>query len=175
PRLLVCGAGDDAAILANLAADVGFGVVVADRRTALLAPARFRPSVRLVESAPDAVARAVALDARTYAVVMGHHFADDLAHLRALLASRVAYIGMLGPRQRTDRMLDGLVRDGVRVDAGRVYGPVGLDIGTDGAEQVALSVLAEVLAIRSGRGAVSLRERRAPIHQDEGAVNTPSA
>jgi xanthine/CO dehydrogenase XdhC/CoxF family maturation factor len=67
-------------------------------------------------------------------------------------------------------MLDGLVGEGVRVDASRVFGPVGLDIGTDGAEQVALSVIAEVLAIRAGRGAVSLRERRAPIHARGGAL-----
>jgi xanthine dehydrogenase accessory factor len=170
PTLLVCSAGDDARVLANLAAEVGFAVTVTDRRSALLDRARFLPSVRLVETDAEALATHVRVDARTYAVVMTHNFADDCAHLRALLDSRVAYIGMLGPRQRTDRMLDGLVAEGVAVDASRVFGPVGLDIGTDGAEQVALSVIAEVLAIRAGRGAVSLRERRAPIHERGAAL-----
>jgi len=77
--------------------------------------------------------------------------------------SPVSYIGLLGPRQRTDRMLRTLAAEGP-VDEGRVYGPVGLDIGTDGAEQVALAVIAEVLAVRSGRRARSLRERLAAIH-----------
>jgi xanthine dehydrogenase accessory factor len=69
----------------------------------------------------------------------------------------------LGPRQRTERML-GILRAEGPVDESRIFGPVGLDIGTDGAEQVAISILAEILAVRSGRGARSLRERGAPIH-----------
>lgn len=163
PRLVVCSAGDDAVVLANLAADVGFTVIMTDRRAARLEIAPVRPAVRRVACDAASLAQHVPLDARSYAVVMTHQFAEDLEHLRVLLASSIPYIGMLGPRQRTERMLDQLARSGP-VDAARVYGPVGLDIGTDGAEQVALAVIAEVLAVRSGRGAVSLRERRAPIH-----------
>jgi xanthine dehydrogenase accessory factor len=165
PRLVVCSAGDDAAVLANLAADVGFSVSVVDRRPGLLEPARFRPSVRLIEAGANTLASRVTLDARSYAVVMTHHFADDAAYLDVLLDTDVSYIGMLGPRQRTERMLAARPPGG-SPDVSRVFGPVGLDIGTDGAEQVALSVIAEVLAVRSGRGAVSLRERRAPIHAE---------
>src|SRR2546422_6934428 len=75
----------------------------------------------------------------------------------------VAYNGMLGPRQRTERLVRNLSA-AAPLDEARIYGPVGLDIGTDGAEQVALSVIAEILAVRSGRRARSLRERAAPIH-----------
>ena len=103
------------------------------------------------------------LDAECYAVVMNHNFADDQAYVRALLKTPVAYVGMLGPRQRTERILRNLAAEGP-MDETRVYGPVGLDIGTDGAEQVALAVIAEILAVRSGRRARSLRERRAAIH-----------
>jgi len=103
------------------------------------------------------------LDAKSFAVVMTHHFADDTDYLRALLRSPVRYLGVLGPRQRTERIL-GLLRAEGPVDESRIYGPVGLDIGTDGAEQVALSILAEILAVRSGRQARSLRDRRTPIH-----------
>jgi len=97
-------------------------------------------------------------------VVMNHNFADDQAYLRALLKTSATYIGMLGPRQRTERILRNLAAEGSPVDDARVYGPVGLDIGTDGAEQVALAVIAEILAVRSGRRARSLRDRQAAIH-----------
>lgn len=163
PQLIVLGAGDDARPLVRFAAEVGFRVVVVDRRPGYLTRDRFPAAAVMVESAGDELAETVPLDADCYAVVMNHNFADDQAYLRALLKSPVAYVGMLGPRQRTDRIIRNLVAEGP-VDEGRVYGPVGLDIGTDGAEQVALAVIAELLAVRSGRRARSLRERRAAIH-----------
>jgi len=163
PRLLVVSAGDDARHLAALAASVGFRVVVADRRPGLLTPERFPPPVRLVETDAARLGERVVLDAECFAVVMTHHFADDTDYLRSLLRGPAGYIGVLGPRQRTDRILGVLRADGP-VDESRIYGPVGLDIGTDGAEQVALAVVAELLAVRSGRRPQSLRDRRAPIH-----------
>jgi len=163
PQLVVLGAGDDARPLVRFAAEVGFRVVVVDRRAGMLTRERFPGAAALLRSTGDELDAAAPLDGECYAVVMNHNFADDQAYLRALLKTPVSYIGMLGPRQRTDRMLHNLAAEGP-VDEGRVYGPVGLDIGTDGAEQVALAVLAEVLAARSGRRARSLRERHAPIH-----------
>jgi xanthine/CO dehydrogenase XdhC/CoxF family maturation factor len=163
PQLVVLGAGDDARPLVRFATDVGFRVVVVDRRPGYLTADRFPAAAALVRSAGDELGDALPLDAECYAVVMNHNFADDQAYVRALLKTPVAYIGMLGPRQRTERILRNLVAEGP-LDEGRVYGPVGLDIGTDGAEQVALAVIAEVLAVRSGRRARSLRERVAAIH-----------
>ena len=167
PQLVVCGAGEDAAPLARLAGEVGFRVVVVDRRPGYLTADRFARAARLVESDAAGLAESLSLDASSYAVVMTHNFAEDQEYLRALLETSVAYIGMLGPRQRTERMLRELSVAGP-LDEPRVYGPVGLDIGTDGAEQVALSVIAEILAIRSGRRPKSLRERSAPIHVPAG-------
>lgn len=163
PRLLVVSAGDDARHLATLAASVGFRVVVADRRPGLLTPDRFPAPIRLVETDAARLGERVVLDAESFAVVMTHHFADDTDYLRSLLRGPTRYVGVLGPRQRTDRML-GILRADGPVDESRIFGPVGLDIGTDGAEQVALAVVAELLAVRSGRRPQSLRERRAPIH-----------
>ena len=74
---------------------------------------------------------------------------------------------MLGPRQRTDRIMRTVSAD-VPFDTGRVYGPVGLDVGTDGAEQVALAIIAEILAVRGGRSPASLRRRAAAIHVSTG-------
>lgn len=163
PRLLIVSGGDDARHLARFADAVGFRVVVADRRPGLLAPERFPANTRIVETDAARLGERVVLDAESFAVVMTHHFADDTDYLRALLQSPVRYLGILGPRQRTDRIL-GILRTECTVDESRIFGPVGLDIGTDGAEQVALAVLAEVLAVRSGRRPRSLRERSAPIH-----------
>ena len=98
---------------------------------------------------------------------MTHDFAHDAAALRALLGSRVGYVGVLGPRARTERIVAAFAREGVAVDESRLYAPVGLDIGTDGAEQVALAIVAEALAVRSGRRPRSLRERTVPIHAAE--------
>jgi xanthine dehydrogenase accessory factor len=163
PRLVVVSAGDDARILARLSAEVGFRVVVVDRRPGLLTRERFPAQVTLLESDATRLNELLVLDEHAFCVVMTHDFADDANYLRALLRTPVRYIGMLGPRQRTERILARLRTEGP-VDASRIYGPVGLDIGTDGAEQVALAVLAEVLAVRSGRQPQSLRDRRAPIH-----------
>lgn len=168
PRLVVVSAGDDARVLARLANEVGFRVVTVDRRPALLDRARFPAGVRLVESDAARLSERLVLDAASFAVVMTHDFADDTEYLRALLRTPVRYIGVLGPRQRTERML---ARLGVEssIDRSRIYGPVGLDIGTDGAEQVALAVVAEILAVKSGRRPQSLRDRSAPIHSVDGS------
>lgn len=79
-----------------------------------------------------------------YAVVMTHDFARDCEHVRALLATDVGYIGVLGPRRRTERLLDALAA--ATVDRARVRGPIGLAIGAYGAEQIAVAVVAELLA-----------------------------
>lgn len=169
PRLVICGAGEDARPLARLAAEVGFRVVVTDQRPAYLTAERFPTAVALVDSGADDCERRLALDAACYAVVMSHSFAHDQECIRALVRSPVAYIGVLGPRQRTERILVNLDAEGELDEAQRhrIYGPVGLDIGTDGAEQVALSIIAELLAVRSGRRARSARERPVPIHAND--------
>jgi len=163
PQLVLFGAGEDARPLARFAADVGFRVVIVDRRPGYLTAERFPTAARLIESDADRLPARLSLDPASYAVVMTHNFADDRAYLRAVLRMPAAYVGVLGPRQRTERILRSLSDEGP-VDEARVFGPVGLDIGTDGAEQVALAVIAEILAVRSGRRAKSLRERQTPIH-----------
>src|SRR3989454_8252412 len=163
PQLVLLGAGEDARPLARLAAEVGFRVVVVDRRPGYLRSEWFPTAAGLVESDGADLAARLSLDGASYAVVMTHNFADDQAYLRALLRTPAPYIGMLGPRQRTHRIVRHPSGEGT-VGEGRVYRAVGLDIGTDGAEQVALAVIAEVLAVRAGRRADSLRERKASIH-----------
>lgn len=167
PRLLLIGAGDDARPLSRLAADAGFSVTVIDRRRALLAPERFIDAVRLVESEAQTLVERARPDRRCYAVLMTHNYASDREYLAALLKTSVTYIGLLGPRQRTARMLDSLeVRNTADLD--RIHAPVGLDLGGEGAEQVALAIVGEVLSVCAGRRPVPLRERVRAIHARAG-------
>lgn len=165
PQLLIVSAGEDARPLSRFANEVGFRVTVVDRRPALLDSARFPADVATVEASPTQICDRVTIDAQTFAVVMTHNYADDREYVRALLETPAAYIGVLGPRQRTERII-GELNTMKPVNTSKLYGPVGLDIGTDGAEQVALSVIGEILAVRSGRRPMSLRDRRSPIHAD---------
>ena len=167
PRLLVCGAGDDAIPLARLGVTTGFRVVVTDRRPGLLTAERFGDDVTLLLAHPPDVATTGAPADDTFAVVMTHHYADDSSYLTALRETAAPYIGMLGPRQRTERMLSSGLSLAQGLD-GRIHAPAGLDIGTDGAEQVALSIIAEIMAVHAGRPARPLRERRVPIHSTDG-------
>ncbi len=162
PVLAIAGAGDDARPLARLAIELGFRVVVIDRRPGLLTAERF-PGTMLVARDDDALAAHLPRITETYAVVMTHQYADDARYLASFCRLPLPYLGVLGPRQRTERLLAGLgeAADPVRE---RIHAPVGLDIGTEGAEQVAMSILAEIMAVQSGRNTVSLRERLQPIH-----------
>jgi xanthine dehydrogenase accessory factor len=161
PRLLICGAGDDALPLARQAAAVGFRVVVADHRKAFLTEERFPDAVRRVALRPGPEAGAeLGLDGRTLAVVKTHAATLDVEWVRCLMASPVPYVGLLGPRERRDE-----IRNGIDPAAqARLYGPVGLDLGGEGPEQVALSIVAECLAVWHGRAPRHLRDRRAAIH-----------
>jgi xanthine/CO dehydrogenase XdhC/CoxF family maturation factor len=160
PNLLVCGAGDDARPLAAFAAAVGFRVFVADHREAYLTAARFPAARRLLPLRPDQESGELPASGRTLAVVMTHSLKRDTEWVRRLVATDVPYVGVLGPRPRTEKMASGL---GARERA-RLFGPVGLDLGADGPEQVALSILAELLAVSSGHEPRHLRERAVAVH-----------
>lgn len=110
----------------------------------------------------DAVTTRDPVDVSGYdaAVVMTHNFARDVDILRTLLASRIGYIGLLGPRTRGDELLAEL---GATRDA-RIFSPVGLDLGAETPEEIALSIVAEMQAVLSGRSGRALRDLDAPIH-----------
>jgi xanthine/CO dehydrogenase XdhC/CoxF family maturation factor len=103
---------------------------------------------------------------RFAAVVMSHHLARDRDYLYGLLKSEVTYLGVLGPRARTERMLAELVaREGAlpEIDE-RLFSPIGMDIGGEGPDGIALSIISQISAVTSGRGGGHLRDRRAPLH-----------
>jgi xanthine dehydrogenase accessory factor len=160
PYLLVCGAGDDAIPLASIATGVGFRVVVVDHRPAFLEAARFPDAVGRRALRPEADLSELPLGGQTFAVVKTHSLAHDREWTRRLLATPVPYVGLLGPAVRCQRIRDEIGAGG----EDRLFGPVGLDLGAEGPEQVGLSVVAEVLAVWSRRQPHHLRDREAAIH-----------
>ncbi|HEV2440722.1 MAG TPA: XdhC family protein [bacterium] len=165
--LLICGAGHDTLPVVRLAHELGWWVMVADSRPAYATRERFPGADEVVLSDDADVPRKVRIDRHTFVVVMTHNFLHDRTLLRALLGTPARYIGLLGPRARTDRLLADLERDGVRIDDGqraRLFGPVGVDLGAESPEEIALSILAEIFALHNGRRVASLRERGGPIH-----------
>jgi xanthine dehydrogenase accessory factor len=171
--LLICGAGHDAIPLVRQAADLGWRVTVVDPRSAFLTAYRFPGATELLEADGDELAGRTIIDSDTYAVVMTHNYLRDLGYLRALLATEAGYIGMLGPRRRTGQILGELAEQGITItpaDQARLHAPAGLDLGAEGPDEIATSIVAEVLAVARGRGGGPLRERRGSIHAAEPAA-----
>jgi xanthine/CO dehydrogenase XdhC/CoxF family maturation factor len=166
PRLVICGAGDDAMPLAAGASQLGYRVTVVDHRPAYLSRKRF-PDVERIERRPDDGLEGLPLGPRTHLVVMTHSFAHDREWVRRLLGTDVPYIGLLGPRARRDEMLEQIDATGGPVGAtgtDRLFAPVGLDLDADGPEQIAVSILAELLAVRASSEPRHLREKEGVIH-----------
>jgi xanthine/CO dehydrogenase XdhC/CoxF family maturation factor len=153
PELVVFGAGPDAAPLAQHAWALGFSVTMVDVRTAYLTKERF-PTAKLVLAHFSQFATAVPLAPGSLVIVMNHHLERDEESLRYALDSDAAfYIGVLGPRPRYEKLLAGLAARGYTPSTSRlarVHSPVGLSIGAETPEEVAVSVLAELVAV--GRG-----------------------
>lgn len=169
-RLLVCGAGSDAIPVVRLATTTGWLVTVADHRPSFATAERFPEAervIRLETSQPErALASAVRLDEFVAAVVMGHAAAHDRARLHELLGvPTLRYIGVLGPRRRTLELLEGAPAAEPGVIPSIVYAPVGLDIGAETPEEIALAIVSECAMALAGRPPRSLRERGGPIHE----------
>jgi xanthine dehydrogenase accessory factor len=152
-RLLLLGAGPDAQPVAELAAVVGWNVTVVDHRSHYARAARF-PSAAAVHEGGAVLVHALTSDPRlppyAAAVVMSHHLATDLAYLRALADCDIAYIGLLGPAARSERLLADLGPACERLRP-RLHAPVGLDIGAATPETIALAIIAEIQAALAAR------------------------
>jgi xanthine/CO dehydrogenase XdhC/CoxF family maturation factor len=161
PRFFVIGAGHDAVPVVTMAHTVGWETVVCDATARFGTRERFAHADEILVATPGELAVRVDAGDRAMAVVMAHDYERDRACLAALLATRVAYIGMLGPRRRTAQMLEDLGID--RLDP-RVHAPVGLAIGAETPQEIALAIVSEVQSVLTGTCAVPLRERQGAIH-----------
>ncbi|MGA2556067.1 MAG: XdhC family protein [Verrucomicrobiota bacterium] len=164
--LVIFGAGYDAAPLARLAKELGFHVTVADLRPAYAQPDRFPEADAVLLLRPEETAR-LALNEKTAVVVMSHNYLSDRAFLKALLPLPLRYLGLMGPKASARKMLQELRQEGLAADEAmlrQIHNPVGLDIGADSPEQIALAILAEIQAVISGHAGGLLREKKSPIH-----------
>ena len=165
--ILIFGAGHDAVPLARLAGRMGWQVAVFDHRPAWASADRFPEAEELIVSRPENIEEEIFADCQSVAVVMNHNYDLDRVILGRLLTSSCRYIGMLGPKQRRERLLEELRVQGSRFDESqlaKLYAPVGLDIGASTPEGIALSIVAEIQAVLSGREGGPLKYRHAPIY-----------
>ncbi len=156
PQLFILGSGHDAAPIVPLAKSAGFRVTISDR--AIREPSRFLGADRLVKSVDVPALIEAALEA--YVVVMHHHKDADRAGLEMALASRARYIGVLGPASRTRELVGHMPTDL------RLHAPVGLDVGAETPEQIALAIVSEVQAVHHGARGGMLRDRQRALHAD---------
>jgi xanthine/CO dehydrogenase XdhC/CoxF family maturation factor len=161
--LIIAGAGNDAQPLAEMAYLLGWEVTIADGRPTYAVAHRFPNANRVLVAKPDQLLSQINMDAQTAFVLMTHNYNYDLELLGLLLNTNATYIGSLGPRTKLIRMLDELKLNTDEYSS-RVHGPVGLDIGAETAEEIAVSIIAEIKAVFAGTSARSLKVKKEPIH-----------
>jgi xanthine/CO dehydrogenase XdhC/CoxF family maturation factor len=167
-RLVIFGAGADAVPVVRLAAGLGWNVEVVDGRPAFASPERFPGAALVVLCTPAEVPARIELDADCVALLMTHHYLHDQTLLRHLLPLRLRYLGVLGPRRRTEDLLGELCGDGFeasKVELERLFAPAGLDVGGDSPQAIALAVVAEIQTVLAGRSGAFLRDRAGPLHE----------
>lgn len=152
-RLIIVGAGRDARPVAELASKAGFSVSILDSREDLNNERYFPSEIHIVSKPEDIYPNNVS---DSWWIVMNHHLEKDEAALLLALNSNPRYIGVLGPRSRTDEMLTNI---GYQLTGGPIHSPIGLDLGAETMEEVAISIVSELMSLRSGRIPVPLHGR----------------
>jgi len=157
--LIVFGAGNVAMPLVSLAHDLGLKTVVVDGRPRFATRERFPDVDQLLIGIPSEIASTFSYTSSTFVVLTAHDYKYDLPVLKVVLPARPAYVGLLGSKRR-GRAIKEFLRDGEMEQAllDQLHVPTGLDIGAETAPEIALSILAEAVALKSGRSAASLRD-----------------
>ena len=170
-KLLVFGAGYDAQPLVRFAKELGFRTTVADHRPAYLTNERFPWADELVLAHPREAPSKLQIDGRTFVVILTHNYFHDLELLKWTLLSQAPYVGQIGPRTRTEELLVEIEQElgPLPPEAlSKLHGPIGLDLGAETPEEIALSILSEILAVKNERIGGFLKERRGSIHEYAG-------
>jgi xanthine dehydrogenase accessory factor len=167
-ELLVLGSGHDVAPVVELGRRNGLRTTVVAFRGGEDLDERFPAADRTLSTSPAQLGDAVDLDGSTYAVVMTHNFVDDRLAVEQLLDRSVPYVGLMGPRERFEEMLEAFADEGRSFDEAALepmYTPVGLDLGGGSPNQIATSIVAEVLAVHNDRRPRHLSGHEGPIHE----------
>lgn len=165
--LIVIGAGNDVIPLVAMAKVLGWETTVIDGRPNYAKKERFAPGCQVLVSKPEKVVEQIAIDKQTVFLLMTHNYNYDMAMLLLLLQKNVQYVGMLGPKKKLERMLGEWEDQGIhlsREQLASVHSPVGLDIGAETSEEIAVSILSEIKAVLSGKQGLSLHANTGTIH-----------
>ena len=165
--LILAGAGNDAQPLVKMADLLGWEVRVADGRATHSTAKRFPLAKEVLVVKPRQLVENSRIDSRTFFVLMTHNYNYDLEVLTLLLETDCMYIGILGPKTKLKRMLNDLSAQGISVSEAqlaRIHSPVGLDIGAETSEEIALSIVAELKAVMEGKTGTALKYKIDKIH-----------
>lgn len=159
PTLIVFGASHVAMVLVSLAHDLGLKTVVVDGRPRFATHERFPDADQLLIGIPSEIAATLRYNSATFVVLTAHDYKYDLPVLKVVLPARPAYVGLLGSRRRGAAIKEFLREDGMDSELlDQIHVPTGLDIGAETAAEIALSILAEAVALKSGRSVPSLKD-----------------
>ena len=165
PRLLVYGAVDTAESLAKLAGQLGWQAIVADARTKFATRERIPSASEIIVAWPEETIAQVAPDHATAVVVLTHDDKFDVPALKAALETDAFYVGALGSRRNQERRRGRLLESGVdESELERISGPCGLDLGAESQPETAISILAEIIAVRNNRDGGKLQQSKQRIH-----------
>jgi xanthine/CO dehydrogenase XdhC/CoxF family maturation factor len=165
--LTIFGAGADAAPLADIAKGLGWYVTLVDHREAFANKERFASADEIIISHPEKTAENIKIEKNSVVVLMTHNYEYDREILRSVIRSEAKYIGALGPKRRSDNILREFREEGVELtgkDLQKLHSPVGLDIGADTPEGIALSIVSEIQAVLKNREGGFLRNRQGSIY-----------
>ena len=172
--LIVVGAGNDAIPLTQIASVLGWETTVIDGRPNYATAERFPLATRILIAKPEQVCSQIHFDDRTAMVLITHNYNYEFALLKQAIPLKLPYLGILGPKKKLERLLTELEEANTLLTEEtlkNISGPVGLDIGSDGPEEIALSVIAEVKAVLSLRNGLSLKHKAAAIHMPTSIIH----
>ncbi len=164
-RILLFGAGNDTMPLAKLADILGFELILIDGRKNLGTQARLPSARQIILGPAEEVINLIETDLNTVALLMTHNFEYEVIVLEKLLTCMIPYIGILGPKRKTEKLIERLESKGIKVYPDNFYAPVGIEIGAETSEEIALSILAEIKAVLNKKNPIFLREKLGPIHE----------
>ena len=165
--LIIFGAGHDAIPLSYVSKQLGWRVTIVDRRPAYATIERFPDADEVIVTRSEDLQDEIFSNDESVAIVMSHNFESDKESVRRLINSRCRYVGILGPKQRTANLLQELYAEGAIIDSetlDKIHAPAGLDIGATTPEGIALSIVAEIQTVLTGRNGGFLKHRNKPIY-----------
>jgi xanthine dehydrogenase accessory factor len=168
--LIIFGAGNDTIPLVQIANILGWETTVVDGRPNYATLQRFPAAGRIIVAKPEEAIPQLSFDHNTVAVLMTHNYNYDIAVLKKLLPFKLPYIGALGPKKKLERMFDELKEQEISIteeNEATVFGPTGLDLGAETADEIALSIISEIKAVLSKRTGSFLRDKDETIHSRE--------